>query len=94
MASYMSDLKPIRIQTAQPSRDGRDPGRIEEAQYAVDDGFVQLYDLDGLSMGPEYRRKLPAHLTPKELAALMLKGTVGKRRSSFNRPLRYAPLKY
>jgi hypothetical protein len=90
----MSDLKVIRIQIAQPSRDGRDPGRIEEAQYAVDGGHVQLYDMHGFSMGPDYRRKLPPNLTPNELAAKMLRETVGKRRSSFNRPLRYEPLKY
>jgi hypothetical protein len=47
----MSDLKPIRIQVQQPSRDYSNPGRIEEGQYAVDDGYLQLYDLSGLSMG-------------------------------------------
>jgi hypothetical protein len=88
------DLKPICIQTAQPSRDGRDPGKIEEAQYVVDGGYVQLYSLDGLSMGPEHRRKLAPNLLPDELAARMLRETVGKRRSTFNRPLRYQPLKY
>jgi hypothetical protein len=35
------DLKAIRIQTQQPSRDYSNPGRIEEAQYVVDDGFVR-----------------------------------------------------
>jgi hypothetical protein len=88
------DLKPIRIQTQQPSRDYSNPGRIEEAQYAVDDGFVQLYDMSGQSVWPGYRRKLPPNLTPNEWAAKMLRETVGKRRSNFNRPLRYQPLKY
>jgi hypothetical protein len=88
------DLRPIRIQTQQPSRDYSNPGRIEEALYAVDEGYLQLYGLDGLSMGPEHRRKLPPHLTPNELASKMLRETVGRRRSSFNRPLRYTPLKY
>jgi hypothetical protein len=46
------DLKPMRIQTEQPSRDGRDRGKIEEAQCVVDGGYIQLYSLDGLSMGP------------------------------------------
>jgi hypothetical protein len=90
----MSDLKPIRIQVQQPSRDYSNPGRIEEGQYAVDDGYLQLYDLSGLSMGPNYRRTLPPSLTPNEWAAKVLRETVGKRRSSFNRPIRYAPLKY
>jgi hypothetical protein len=67
---------------------------IEEAQYAVDDGFVQLYGMSGQSMGPDYRRKLPPNLTANEWAAKMLRETVWKRRSNFNRPLRYAPLKY
>jgi hypothetical protein len=66
------DLKPIRIQTEQPSRDGRDRGKIEEAQYVVDGGYMQLRSLDGLSMGPEHRRKLPPNLLPDELAARML----------------------
>ena len=89
----MSDLKPIRIQVQQLSRDYSNPGRIEEAQYAVDGDYVQLYSLDGLSMGPDYRRK-PPNLTPNEWAAKMLRETVGKRRSSFNRPLQYTTLKY
>jgi hypothetical protein len=86
------DLKVVRIQTAQPSRSYG--GRIEEAMYAVDDGYVQLYDMHGMSMGPEHRRKLPPHLTTNEWAAKMLRETVGKGRSSFDRVLRYAPLKY
>jgi hypothetical protein len=88
----MSDLKIIRIQTQRPSRN--DPGRIEEAKFALDDGYVQLYDMQNLSMGPKHRRKLPAHLAPNELAAVMLRDTVGKRRSDFNRPLRYQKLVY
>jgi hypothetical protein len=88
------DLKPIRIQTQQPSRDYSNPGRIEEAQYAVDNGYVQLYDMRGMSMGPEHRKKLLPPLAANELAARMLRETVGRRRSNFNRPLRYQPLKY
>jgi hypothetical protein len=63
------DLKVVRIQTQQPSRDCSNPGKIEEAMYAVDDGYVPLYSMDGLSMGPGHRRKLPPHLTPNEWAA-------------------------
>jgi esterase/lipase superfamily enzyme len=90
----MSDLKVVRIQTQQPSRDYSNPGRIEECAYALDDGFVQLYSMDGMSMGPEHRKKLPPHLTANEWAAKMLRETVGARRSNFNRPLRYQPTKY
>jgi hypothetical protein len=90
----MSDLRVVRIQTQRPSRDYSDPGKIEEAQYAVDDGYVQLYGMDGLSMGPNYRKKLPPNLTPNQWAAIMLRETVGKRRSDFNRPLRYQKLVY
>jgi hypothetical protein len=90
----MSDLKVVRIQTQRPSRDYSNPGAIEEAQYAVDGEHVQLYDMSGMSMGPDYRRKLPPNLTANEWAAKMLRETVGKKRSSFNRVLRYAPLKY
>jgi hypothetical protein len=68
--------------------------RIEEAMYAVDDGYVQLYDMHGMSMGPDYKRRLPPNLTANEWAAKMLRETVGRRRSNFNRPLRYQPLKY
>jgi hypothetical protein len=88
------DLKVVRIETQRPSRDYSNPGRIEEAQYALDDGYVQLYDMQGLSMGSEHRRKLPPNLTANGWAAKMLRETVGRRRSNFNRPLRYAPLKY
>jgi hypothetical protein len=45
------DLKAIRIQTQRPSRDYSNPGRIEEAQYAVDDGFVR-------HVRPEYGPRL------------------------------------
>jgi hypothetical protein len=58
------DLKFVRIETQRPSRDYSNPGAIEEAMYALDDGYVQLYDMHGMSMGPEHRRKLPPHLTP------------------------------
>jgi hypothetical protein len=90
----MTDLKIVRIQTQRPSRDYSDPGKIEEAQYAVDDGSVQLYGMDGLSMGPNHRKKLPPNLTPNQWAAIMLRETVGKRRSDFNRPLHYRKLVY
>jgi hypothetical protein len=50
--------------------------------------------MSGQSVWPGYRRKLPPNLTPNEWAAKMLRETVGKRRSNFNRPLRYQPLKY
>jgi hypothetical protein len=88
----MSDLKIVRIQTQQPR--GGDPGAIEMAQYAVDGEHVQLYDMQGMSMGLDFRRKLPPNLAPNQWAAIMLRETVGKRRSNFNRPLRYTPLKY
>jgi hypothetical protein len=90
----MSDLKIVRIQTQRPSRDYSDPGKIEECMYAVDDGYVQLYGMDGLSMGPNHRKKLPPNLTPNQWAAIMLRETVGKRRSDFNRPLHYRKLVY
>jgi hypothetical protein len=90
----MTDLKIVRIQTQRPSRDYSDPGKIEEAQYAVDDGYVQLYGMDGLSMGPNHRKKLPPNLTPNQWAAIMLRETVGKRRSDFNRQLRYPRVAY
>jgi hypothetical protein len=91
----MSDLKTVRIQTQRPSRDYSDPGRIEECQYAVDGEYVQLYDMQSSSMGPNYRRKLPPNLTPNEWAAKMLRESVRKRPSSnFNRPLHYQKLVY
>jgi hypothetical protein len=90
----MSDLKVVRIQTQRPSRDYSNPGKIEEAQYAVDGEHVQLYDMQGMSMGPNYRRKLPPNLTPNQWAAIMLRETVGKRRSDFNQPLHYPRIAY
>jgi hypothetical protein len=88
----MTDLKIVRIQTRTPR--GTDPGAIEECRYAVDDDHVQLYDMQNMSMGPNYRRKLPPHLAPSQLASVMLRETVGKRRSDFTRVLRYQKLVY
>jgi hypothetical protein len=45
-------------------------------------------------MGPNHRKKLPPNLTPNQWAAIMLRETVGKRRSSFNWPLRYPRVAY
>jgi hypothetical protein len=81
----MTDLKRIIIQTAAPHGDFH--GAVAEARYAIDDNEVQLYDMSGISMGPKFRRKLPPHFSASELAAKMLRETVGNRRSNFNRPL-------
>jgi hypothetical protein len=63
-------------------------------RYFVASSPAPLPALDGLSIGPEHRRKLKPGLTPNEQAALMLHETVSRRKSDFGHPLRYAPLRY
>jgi hypothetical protein len=83
--------KYIYLQTRRPSRDGTDPGTIEEGWYVVTDGYVQLTDRDGSKVRGEFvGRPIGNGETAKEVAVRMLRARVrNKPAKSFNRRLHY-----
>jgi hypothetical protein len=81
----------VHIETRRPSRDGEDPGAIEEAWAVEVDGKVHLCTQDGtLLHGDGNKRKLEPNETARECAARLLRSKSMHRASKpFNRPLRY-----
>ena len=80
----------IHIQIRRPSRDGGDPGTIEEGWYVVVDGAVQLTDREKVR-GEFVTRPIGNGETAKEVAVRMLRTRVmSGPAKSFNRPIRYA----
>jgi hypothetical protein len=78
----------IWTQTRRPSRDGEDPGAIEEGWFYAEGGKVYLCDKAGVRTGAS--RALRPGDNAKEIAVRLLRDETGKRRwSDFNRPLRY-----
>jgi hypothetical protein len=78
----------IFTQTRRPSRDGEDPGAIEEGHYFQENGRVFLCDAAGVRTGAS--KALRPGDNAKEIAVRLLRDESGKRRwSDFNRPLRY-----
>ena len=64
----------VTIQIRRPSRDGSDPGAIEEGWYTVTDGVVRLCYGDGDPIrGEESTAKLKPGETAKEVAVRMLR---------------------
>jgi hypothetical protein len=88
----LDDLQYVTVQVQRPR--GTFPGRIEEGYFAVDDDQVQLYDMHKVTMGPKYRQPIPKDWTPKQKAAMMLRGMATRRNADFGRPLHYPTLKY
>jgi hypothetical protein len=86
----------IHIQIRRPSKDGTDPGTIEEGWYVVTDDCVQLTDRDGNKVrGELVTRPIGNGETAKEVAVRMLRTRVMSRPAkSFNRPLRYPRMVY
>jgi hypothetical protein len=82
------------IQTRRPTKDGSDPGSIEEGWYTVTDGVVRLCDRDGDPIrGEESTAKLKPGETAKEVAVRLLRGKFARKPARpFNRPLRYQKL--
>ena len=91
----MTEPKYITIQTRRPTRDGSDPGAIEEGWFIVKDGIVMLTNREGVALHGEENRRELGNEDARVIAVRMLKAK-SKRRPSrpFNRPLRYAALKY
>jgi hypothetical protein len=81
----------ITIQLRRPSRDGEDPGVIDEAWFITKDDVVQLTDRDGVPLhGDGNKRKLEPNETARECAVQLLRSKSMHRASkAFNRPLRY-----
>ena len=86
----------IYVTTRRPSRDGSDPGVIEEGWYVVTDGVVQLTDREGNKVRGEFvSRPISNGESAKEIAVRMLRTRVRSRPAKpFNRPLRYPTLRY
>jgi hypothetical protein len=81
----------IHIQIRRPSKDGSDPGTIEEGWYVVTDDCVQLTDRDGNKVrGELVTRPIGYGETAKEVAVRMLRARVQSRPAkSFTRTIRY-----
>ena len=81
----------ITIQLRRPSRDGEDPGVVDEAWFITKGDVVQLTDRDGVPLhGDGNKRTLGPGETPRECAVQLLRGKSMHRASKpFNRPLRY-----
>ncbi len=73
------------LQTRRP-RDN-DPGAIEDGYWIVSGDAVYLTDADGVKTGE--RQELRPGTDPKNAAINLLRSKVGRRRSSFDRPLNY-----
>jgi hypothetical protein len=81
----------ITFQLRRPSRDGEDPGVVDEAWFITKGDIVQLTDRDGHPLrGDENRRRLKNSETAREAAVQLLRSKTGARSSRpFNRVLRY-----
>jgi hypothetical protein len=75
--------------TRKPSRDGSDPGAIEEGWFEIIGAEVVMTTQGGEPLpGNRNRRKPRSNQTPKDCARDMLKAKVMSRpMSNFNRPL-------
>jgi hypothetical protein len=85
----MTEPHRIFIQTRRPSRDGSDPGSVEEGFYIVVDGVVHMTNAVGTKLrGDSVRRPVEHHETAKEVAVRLLRTRIRRRPASpFNRPL-------
>ena len=86
----------ITIQLRRPSRDGEDPGAVEEAWYREEADVVMLTDRHGKPLpGEDNRRTLGLNETAREVAARLLRAKSRSRPARpFNRPLRYPALRF
>jgi hypothetical protein len=77
-------MERLVLQTRRP-REG-DPGAVEETYWVVSGNSVWLCDADGVHTGD--RRAINGS-EPKHVAINLFRSKIGRRRSDFNRPLRY-----
>jgi hypothetical protein len=82
----------LTLQTRRPSRDGLDPGAVEVGHWIVSSDSVHLCDENGVKTG--HSRRLPEGGDPRNVAVAMLRGRIGARNTSFDRPLHYPKLVY
>jgi hypothetical protein len=81
------ELQYIYVEIRRPR--GTDPGQIEEAKFATDGKFVQLYSMQERSWGLKFRREIPEGWAPRETASRLLRSKVNTRSSDFGRKLFY-----
>jgi hypothetical protein len=81
----------IYVVTRKPSRDGEDPGAIEESWFDTVGGEVLLTTQDGTPLpGERNRRKPRKGQSDRECARAMLQAKVrAMPHKPFSRPLRY-----
>ncbi len=86
----------IYVQTRRPTKDGSDPGQIEEGWFTVTDGAVRLCDREGKAIrGEESTARIKQGEAAKEVAVRLLRAKLARKPSRpFNRPLRYPALSY
>jgi hypothetical protein len=89
LRSKPPELQHITIQTARPRPSAGFHGKVEEAMYAETDGAIQLYSMEGRSLGKKFCRKINPPLNGRETAAILLRSKVDWKSSSFNRVLVY-----
>jgi hypothetical protein len=92
----MSAPQYVYIGVRRPSRDGEDPGAIDEAWFTVKDDVVQLVDRDGKPLQGEFvRRPIGQDETAREVAVRLLRTRSRIRPARpFNRPLRYPAIRF
>jgi hypothetical protein len=84
----MNEPQWIYTQMRRPSRDGEDPGAVEEGYFFAENGKVYLCNENGVRTGAS--KALRPGDDAREIAVRLLRDESGKRRwSDFNRPLRY-----
>jgi hypothetical protein len=78
----------IYVEIRRPSRDGTDPGAIEEGWFIVTDDYVHLCDRDDNKVRGEFvGRPISPGETAREVAVRMLRARVRSRPAKpFNRP--------
>jgi len=82
----------LTIQINKPGSKAFPHGRVEVGYWTEDDGYVWRVTADGTKLGN--RDKVRPGIDNKILAVNLLRASVGKRASDFNRPLRYADQPY
>jgi hypothetical protein len=89
----MALVQTVTIQLQRPR--GEFPGKIGTGNYIVEDGAVLLVDKNGAPIDRvRFGRKLDPGEDAKAVACVMTRRRLSGKSTSFNRPLKYPPLKY
>jgi hypothetical protein len=85
----MSEIRKVRIQTAEP-RGARYPGAVEEGFYIVEDDSIVLTDKRGTPIDKHrLSRELNPGQDPHSIAAILLRQWKRPKNSDFNRKIVY-----